>query len=398
MNKSLKIFILLAFVLVAGGASAGYFYWQNKKSSQVIQTAEQQKVTGSHERMQEDGGNKQAQMEEIDMITDTDGDGLTDYDEVNKYKTEKSNPDTDGDGYSDGIEVASGYNPLGQGRLSLSQPDIRTVTIDFKNGASFMDLTSGRVVSDVDLFGYLDDEGSLPPSLLDGVDLWIESDPEITCISEEVNDELKEIGNQNIKLSTLQWFTTAYKPYKLYVDEKGVLTDCHISFIKEGIVFIVQDYNKDYYQVRVKEIGKAASKRDASILEFDHIVLEYVKLESNEIETIAVSKQPDPRAAYVLMMGELNKVSTIDDFKKFISEYVYDISTPRLIDVLTNGLGDYSPQEIFRDAQKEGLFSQDVTNVTQYDEDRVGNVLRFGNEDNSFYVLLDNDRWVLIFD
>ena len=36
---------------------------------------------------------------------DTDGDGLTDDDEINKYGTEPRNPDTDGDGLSDGDEV-----------------------------------------------------------------------------------------------------------------------------------------------------------------------------------------------------------------------------------------------------------------------------------------------------
>jgi hypothetical protein len=36
---------------------------------------------------------------------DTDGDGLSDGDEVNKYKTDPFNPDTDGDGLSDGDEV-----------------------------------------------------------------------------------------------------------------------------------------------------------------------------------------------------------------------------------------------------------------------------------------------------
>ena len=36
---------------------------------------------------------------------DTDGDGLTDDDEINKYGTDPRNPDTDGDGLSDGDEV-----------------------------------------------------------------------------------------------------------------------------------------------------------------------------------------------------------------------------------------------------------------------------------------------------
>jgi len=36
---------------------------------------------------------------------DIDEDGLTDYDEINIYRTNPNNPDTDGDGINDGNEV-----------------------------------------------------------------------------------------------------------------------------------------------------------------------------------------------------------------------------------------------------------------------------------------------------
>jgi Bacterial TSP3 repeat len=41
----------------------------------------------------------------IDICIDTDGDGLTDDDEINIYGTDPNNPDTDGDGINDGDEV-----------------------------------------------------------------------------------------------------------------------------------------------------------------------------------------------------------------------------------------------------------------------------------------------------
>lgn len=50
--------------------------------------------------------------------TDTDGDGLSDYAEVTKYKTNPRNADSDGDGFKDGAEVLNGYNPLGSGRCA----------------------------------------------------------------------------------------------------------------------------------------------------------------------------------------------------------------------------------------------------------------------------------------
>ena len=43
---------------------------------------------------------------------DTDGDGLSDGEEVNEHNTSPNNPDTDGDGVTDGAEVASGSDPL----------------------------------------------------------------------------------------------------------------------------------------------------------------------------------------------------------------------------------------------------------------------------------------------
>lgn len=48
---------------------------------------------------------------------DTDGDGLTDGEEVMRWGTNPTNADTDGDGYPDGEEVKGGYNPNGPGRL-----------------------------------------------------------------------------------------------------------------------------------------------------------------------------------------------------------------------------------------------------------------------------------------
>jgi gliding motility-associated-like protein len=48
----------------------------------------------------------------VDCNIDTDGDGLSDFDEITNTGTDPNNPDTDGDGYGDGNEVTFGSNPL----------------------------------------------------------------------------------------------------------------------------------------------------------------------------------------------------------------------------------------------------------------------------------------------
>lgn len=48
---------------------------------------------------------------------DSDGDELSDGDEVSIWKTDPLNPDTDGDTYLDGAEIKSVYSPTGPGKL-----------------------------------------------------------------------------------------------------------------------------------------------------------------------------------------------------------------------------------------------------------------------------------------
>lgn len=43
---------------------------------------------------------------------DTDGDGLSDKQEIDETKTDPTKADTDGDGFSDLTELSNGYDPL----------------------------------------------------------------------------------------------------------------------------------------------------------------------------------------------------------------------------------------------------------------------------------------------
>lgn len=62
-----------------------------------------------------------------DASKDTDGDGLTDQQEI-FLGTDPLKKDTDGDGYADGLEVAFGYSPTS----TSSVPMEKTITISLK--------------------------------------------------------------------------------------------------------------------------------------------------------------------------------------------------------------------------------------------------------------------------
>jgi hypothetical protein len=59
---------------------------------------------------------------------DTDGDKLSDMDEVRVWLTDPLKADTDGDGYPDGAEILGGYNPKGPGRFTPTLPIVRFVS------------------------------------------------------------------------------------------------------------------------------------------------------------------------------------------------------------------------------------------------------------------------------
>ena len=63
------------------------------------------------------GANREKRLGTDDTLVDSDGDGLSDADEYNQWKTNPAEKDTDGDGFNDGDEVSKGYNPNGSGNL-----------------------------------------------------------------------------------------------------------------------------------------------------------------------------------------------------------------------------------------------------------------------------------------
>lgn len=93
----------------------------------------------------------------LPVVTDSDGDGLTDSDEVNIYFTNPNEADSDGDGVNDDVEIAYGTNP--------NTPDNQSpadVTADGKLNSSDVQLVINAVLglagieADVDIDGDTD--------------------------------------------------------------------------------------------------------------------------------------------------------------------------------------------------------------------------------------------------
>ena len=71
---------------------------------------------------------------------DTDGDGLTDWQEVNTYHSNPNLHDTDGDGFDDGFEVSTGFSPTSPTSTPDALSSIRTAAeyrFNAANGISY---------------------------------------------------------------------------------------------------------------------------------------------------------------------------------------------------------------------------------------------------------------------
>jgi hypothetical protein len=104
LGKEQKVALLFVIICGAGAALLGAFYvWHHMAVPFVIS------YTGPKLLVGDDAA--QASVTK-DKATDTDKDGLNDYDEKNIYGTSPYLADTDSDGLNDQLEVTSGTDPL----------------------------------------------------------------------------------------------------------------------------------------------------------------------------------------------------------------------------------------------------------------------------------------------
>lgn len=133
MSTSKKIIIAL-FILAFIGAGIfayGKFYLSrqadNKTATAPVDISVDQvkqkefndaikKITASDQDLDGVSDIDEAKYKTSPTSSDTDEDGLTDYQEVFNFKTNPLKADTDSDGFSDGYEVRRGMDPLVKGK------------------------------------------------------------------------------------------------------------------------------------------------------------------------------------------------------------------------------------------------------------------------------------------
>lgn len=81
---------------------------------------------------------------------DTDGDGLSDYDEINTYKTSPYLEDTDSDGLADNVEVSNGTDPTCPAGKNCQGSEVTNATSTVSGDSSATVMTGDISADNVD--------------------------------------------------------------------------------------------------------------------------------------------------------------------------------------------------------------------------------------------------------
>ncbi len=155
-------------------------------------------------------------------ILDTDGDGLTDDEEI-AMKTNVLEIDTDKDGYLDLAEIKSGYSPLGAGRLTESS----ALTV-------YQDPTSG--------FTILHPNSWTKQSLNNGYTLII-SAPDNSLFQVSVQDNPRNQSIADWYAETFESSVDVYSRFKNSVGWEGIMSEDGINF------YLTDDKRQSIYAI-----------------------------------------------------------------------------------------------------------------------------------------------------
>ena len=123
------------------------------------------------------------------LIADTDSDGLTDSEELNLYMTDPASADTDADGAEDGWEVQRGYNPLAsdqkfEGNAGANDENVSVSAHLSAAGKTAASLTVQPVLHDPRI------DRSIPGCISSAFEILADGEPGIVTVSFEFDPTL----------------------------------------------------------------------------------------------------------------------------------------------------------------------------------------------------------------
>lgn len=173
------------------------------------------------------------------VFTDSDKDGISDYDEVNIYATNPFGADSDGDGFNDGTEILGGYDPkndVAETTVQFESPrEIGLVREDILSIDSIMALTP----DESDAFT----DGVKPQALVEGkglpnsfVTLYVFSSPVIVTIKTDDDGSWKYNFDKELEDGD-------HEIYVAVTDNAGriVAKSNPFKFVKEASAFTPAD-------------------------------------------------------------------------------------------------------------------------------------------------------------
>jgi Bacterial TSP3 repeat len=123
----------IVLIIIAALFVTGVFFiteYRNKNAQKALYSAQDASILATSSSAEEVVANE----------TDSDGDGLHDWEEV-LWGTDAHNPDTDGDGTSDGVEINAGRNPLMKKTKTVDDSFNALAKIAAKSASSSEELT-----------------------------------------------------------------------------------------------------------------------------------------------------------------------------------------------------------------------------------------------------------------
>lgn len=310
---------------------------------------------------------------------DTDHDLISDYDELNVYKTDPLKSDTDGDGVNDGDEIALGSNPLVAEKSFTTQEDFGSPTpenpvsiavnaVTDAEGAGTLEIeavtrTDNYLVSDsvAGYLGYaynLNTDGKLKSATLTFTydeSLGVVGDnfqPRIYYLNEETA-EFKELPNQTVTDGQVIVDTNHFSTYillnkvefdKVWETEIKAPTTGENDIAGLDIAFVIDSSGSmswnDAQGLRktlTKQFIEKMSENDrVAVIDFDRSTHVYAEFTNNKTDLLYAVDRIDSNGGTMIYKGinsaleQFNSIKTDSDSDRL--KYMF---------VLTDGLDDY---------------------------------------------------------